>query len=164
MFTNQEMHAINDDLFSRMLVAGWLKNYTFTQGKGWHLQWTETGALAALELKKMRHDLALGGGDERPVIASILAHGQSPDIRSLAKTVNDALRPFLTSGLASRALFVHMKYCEVQWTKDGERFCARLVEMLAALKIEMGDQDRLIALFTAADGRAPDGETKFVVG
>ncbi|MDP3073474.1 MAG: hypothetical protein Q8N18_24495 [Opitutaceae bacterium] len=114
-------------------------------------------------MKKMRNDLELGAADERPVIASILAHGFTPDPRSVAETVNAAFRPFLKKKLAWRAVFIHGKSSEIDWTKEGEEFCERLVGLLAELKIEMDDGDRLIALFSAADGWAPDVDTKIVI-
>lgn len=163
MFTPEELHALHDDIFQRMLVAAWLKNYSNTEGKGWHLRWTATGAIAAIDLKMMHRDLELDGGDERPAIASILAHGLTPDPRSDPETVNAAFRPFLKKGLAWRAAFVHKRYSEVEWTEEGKKFCARLTGLLAELKIEMGDEDRLLALFSIAEGWAPDENTKLVV-
>ena len=162
MFTQEELHKINEDLFERMLIAGWLKKFTFTEGKGWHLGWTEKGSLVAIDLKKIRGELELGAADERPVIASILAHGFTPDPRSVAETINAAFKPFLKRQYAARAIFVHGKYCEVDWTKKGEGFCESLVGWLAELKIEMNDEDRLIALFGVADTWAPDENTKVV--
>jgi len=163
MLSTGEMHRLHEDLFDRMLAAGWVKKHTFTQGKGWHVGWTTKGANEALYLKTLRHDLDLGAADERPVIASILAHGVTPDPRSNAETINAALRPFLRAGLLFRGVFVHGKYCEVSWTKAGEEFCARLCGLLDELKIEMADEDRLMALFSIAEGWAPDVDTKIVI-
>jgi hypothetical protein len=163
MLTPQQMHFLHEDLFERLLVAGWLKQYTFTKGKGWHLSWTERGAHIAVRLKQLRAALDLGAADERPVIASILFHGFCPDPRSNAETIKAALRPLVTEGVLAGFVFVHGKKSEVTWTPKGHELSAWFCARLAELKVEMADEDRLITLFIAVDGWAPDEHTKIVV-
>ena len=164
MFTSDEMKAQFSDVMDRMVAARWLKNYTFTTGKGFHLGWTETGSIAALDLKIMAHDLELLDADARPMIAHILAQGIGLDGTCDAKVINAALRPFNEGGFfVGNVVYFHGVNLEWKWSEKGAQFARRLSELVGALGIEAGDEDRLLVMFHIAEGWAPGPDTKVVI-
>lgn len=76
-FTNDEAKAIFTRVMDRMVQAGWLHSHTFTEGKGFHLNWTEAGAQRARLLHSIATAFRLNGHDYRPTVAfDKLAHGE----------------------------------------------------------------------------------------
>ena len=64
---------IFEKTFSSLLAGGWLKQFHFTDNKGWHLVWTETGAQRAMELKRVISECGLSQDDRAPMAFTILA-------------------------------------------------------------------------------------------
>lgn len=146
------------DLLDRLVRETWIKHYIYTDGKGYDIGWTPHGGMTAMAFKEWRKKLALGDGDERPLILDMLAHGVMPDQASNAETINAALKPYVISGLASRATFTQNIGCDIQWTDLGRDFLKNFASLTDALKIS-ADEDRLIMLFTLMECWAPSFDT-----
>ncbi len=79
MSGDDQMRRNFEQVLERMLRAGWIKEFTFTEAKGFHIVWTEEGGLNAVLLKQWYKDLALGDADDLPMFACIIADGWAPD-------------------------------------------------------------------------------------
>ena len=77
MFTKDESKELFTRVMDRMVEARWLKSYTFTDGKGYHLTWTEAGTERALSLKKIAESFRLIDDDRAALGFDVLAHGDS---------------------------------------------------------------------------------------
>jgi hypothetical protein len=146
------------DILDRLVRATWIKQYTYTDGKGYDIGWSPHGGMTAMALKEWRKKLDLGGGDGRPLILDIFAHGLSPDPASEPATVMAALQYYVTSGLCSRAIFKPKIGCDIVWTDFGRDFLKNFAVLIDKLKIS-GDQDRLIIFFSLIECWAPDWDT-----
>lgn len=158
MFTDSEMRALFGRIMDRMVEAQWLHSYTFTEGKGYHLNWIERGTLAAMQLKDWGERLRLLGADERPLLLFHLANGNLPHPDSNAATVNAVLRPLADAGLASHAVFRSGVGCELVWTASGVAFCDEFIGLVSELGLTI-DEDELLILFQIAAGWAPGLDT-----
>ncbi len=81
MFSEKELHDLHQDVFERMLKAGWLANFTYTKAKGWHLGWTMEGSPRAIALKHISVDHALADTDLGALGFDILSRGACLDAR-----------------------------------------------------------------------------------
>lgn len=76
MFTDSEIRALFERVLNRMLRAGWVHHFTFTEGKGWHINWIGDGIERACLLKQISISLRLNMDDRAPLFFDILAHGE----------------------------------------------------------------------------------------
>jgi hypothetical protein len=76
-FTPEESKNLFTRIMDRMVAIGWLHSYTFTDGKGYHLNWTEVGTERAMCLKKIALTFDLKNDDRAPVAFDIIAQGDS---------------------------------------------------------------------------------------
>jgi hypothetical protein len=74
-YTPAELHAQFTRVTERLQQAGWLRWAKFTEGKGWHLVWTEEGGLKAALLKDICRRAELVDGDAVPLAFDVAAHG-----------------------------------------------------------------------------------------
>lgn len=80
MPTDIEIKRIYNELLDSMALAGWLKNYTVTDGKGYHLTWTEVGASKLTFLKLIAEKLSLDEDDDATFsLDSIVHNGALPN-------------------------------------------------------------------------------------
>lgn len=75
MFTNEEIEKLYVELFDKMTLVGWLKRFTFTDGKGYHLTWTEEGSARSVFLKIIAEKFSLTKDDRAPHVFDTVAHG-----------------------------------------------------------------------------------------
>lgn len=153
-----DAEGLTKDILDRLVRETWVKHYTYTDGKGYLIGWTPHGGMTAMAMKEWREKLALGDGDERPLILDLLAHGLMPHPASNATTINAAFIPYVQSGLAVRATFTQNVGCDIEWTEFGRKFLANYATLVDALKIS-GDEDRLIMFFTVMACWAPNWDT-----
>lgn len=158
--TNARFRAAFDGIFTRMLQAEWLKDFTYTKGKGFHVRWQEAGTLAALELEEWIDALALDQADERPQLAHIFAQGGCALPGSASNAVTPVLESLLRAGWATHAR-MGPSGSEIAWTPAGVSACDRWVLRTAALGLHRdADADTLLALVHALRGWGPNGDTK----
>lgn len=74
-FTDAQMKTLFTGVMDLMVQARWLRSYTFTEGKGYHLTWTEAGAERACVLKKIADTFQLESDDRAPLVFDSYAHG-----------------------------------------------------------------------------------------
>lgn len=77
MFTPARLDQLHEEIFQLMLKAGWLLNFSFTVGKGWHLGWTEEGSPRAAALKSIATTFGLQNDDRAPLIFDKRARGET---------------------------------------------------------------------------------------
>lgn len=159
MFTPAETHALFTRVFDRLVEKGWIHKLTFTQGKGWHVGWSERGTLAAIRLKQWDDALAISEADERPLIFDELAQGITLHPLSNATTLDVALSPLVNAGLAEHVFVARDRGVAIAWTPAGLEFLDALNGWLGELGLH-GDEDGLIAFFQIIQGWAPDGSTR----
>jgi hypothetical protein len=62
----------------RMVIAGWLHSYTYTDGKGFHLTWeVPAGTERAILLKKIIESFRVQSDDRAPMVFDKIARGES---------------------------------------------------------------------------------------
>lgn len=160
MCTAAEIRAMHEDILGRMLDAGWLKRFTFTEGKGFHVTWTPKGALSAIQIKHWYKLLSQGDATTSIELALPLADGRRFRCAGSAADVDEALSVYVRAGLAT-AFRIDADGVTMQWTDAGFTFCNRFMDVCSELKL--GDNPDLIpTLFSVADGWAPDGDTLIV--
>jgi len=153
-----DAEALTKDILDRLVKETWIKQYAFTDGKGYNIAWTPHGGMTAMAMKEWRKKLALGDGDERPLILDMVAHGLMPHPTSNATTINAAFKHYVQSGLAVRATFKPNIGCDIEWTDLGQNFIKNYASLVDALKIS-ADEDRLIMFFTLMECWAPNWDT-----
>ncbi len=80
MFTATQMHELHEDVFNRMLKAGWLQSFNFTEGVGWDLAWTAKGTGRSARVKDIAISYGLADDDGAPAAFDVLCHGEAlPD-------------------------------------------------------------------------------------
>jgi hypothetical protein len=148
------------DIFRRMKDAGWLLQYRFTQGKGWWLDWTEVGAIAAVALNSWADLLAFDEeSDHAPRIAYVLARGTALGVADPNHDeVRSILARYVSAGLAAYAGITADGMVDVRWTAAGQDFRKRFCDLTDRLEIGP-DEDALIMLFQIAEGWCPDSST-----
>jgi hypothetical protein len=146
------------DVFERMLKAGWLESFTFTDGKGWHLTWGTDGGSLAVSLKRWIDLLGLDQADERPVLAYVIASGLGLHPDSSPETVNGFLALLMGANMVTDARF-NGGVAVVKWTVLGEQFRAEYVPAIETLGIE-DDFDRILVWVHAIEGWAPSESSK----
>jgi hypothetical protein len=75
--TNEQIKALYTGVMDRMVATGWLLSYTFTECKGFHLNWTERGGLQAMAIKRIAETYGLADDDRAPVCFDKLTRGES---------------------------------------------------------------------------------------
>lgn len=74
--TNDQMKALYSGVMDRMVAAGWLLSYTFTEGKGFHLNWSEAGGIGSMALKLIAETYSLADDDRSAVCFDKLTRGE----------------------------------------------------------------------------------------
>lgn len=77
MDSPESLHAALEDMMNRMVLAGWLKAYRWTEGKGWHLVWSELGARKSRLLKMIIEAHSLLDDDRAAMAYDVVAKGGS---------------------------------------------------------------------------------------
>ena len=75
--TDDTMRSGYSGIMDHMVTAGWLENYSFTTGKGFHLTWSIPGTERAMLLKHICESFHLKDDDRGPMVFDKLAHGES---------------------------------------------------------------------------------------
>ena len=75
MFTDDQMKALFTGVMDQMVHAQWLHSYMLTDGKGYHLTWTEPGTQRALLLKRIAESHRLTSDDRAPLAFDAVVHG-----------------------------------------------------------------------------------------
>jgi hypothetical protein len=75
MFTDAQMRALFEIRLNRMVEIGWLHSFRFTDGKGFHLEWTASGAQRALLLNAIIRSFWKNDDDGTAVAFTKLAKG-----------------------------------------------------------------------------------------
>ncbi len=154
-----QMKALFERVMDRMVKAGWLLSYTFSEGHGFHLNWTEAGTLASVQLKKWAEALGLLDSDDRPVFCYELSKGHSLGGPFPDAMVKAQLARYVQSGFASSAELRDGNVCDLVLTDSGRAFHAGLLAAVDTLGLRP-DLDHLLALFHVASGWAPGPETE----
>jgi hypothetical protein len=93
-----EMRRLFDLVLDRMVEAGWLVSYTFTEGKGYWRNWSEAGWDRIARLRRIVEAHTLTNDDRSPVAFYELAKGRSfPDATLAMKLDPDVLAYFAES-------------------------------------------------------------------
>lgn len=71
-----DIRAANERVMELMLRAGWLRNFTFTDEKGFHLGWSGRGGKLAQSLKQIILSYGLIDDARTLLIFEKLAHGE----------------------------------------------------------------------------------------
>ena len=77
MFTYAEWRALHEEVFERLLRAGWLERFTFKQGERFHVTWTEAGAEKSRLMKAIVTAHRLCDTDDRAQLFHKLASGDT---------------------------------------------------------------------------------------
>lgn len=159
MFTDAEMRKLFESVMDRMIKCGWLHSYFYTDGKGFHLNWTERGTFVSQRLKLWDSQLSLHDGDTCPILACELVHdGRLPAPLNVT-TAEKVLDGLLKAGYASTArVDVPAGLLVVDYTPAGVRFRQEFREFIAELGLPRTEDD-LLTLFIVASGWAPDANT-----
>jgi hypothetical protein len=72
---DSELQKLYETVMDGMVHCGWLLGYSRTHGKGFHLNWTEAGTAASVQLKKWAESMRLLDGDAPAVFCYELAKG-----------------------------------------------------------------------------------------
>lgn len=147
-----------ENVMDLMVQAGWLRSYTLTDGKGYHLNWLEKGSIAAMKLSQWARSLNILATDERAQIICELAVGRTVNPASNGATINNAITPLVQAGFADRANFREREGAEIIWTPAGLAFCDELAGCLTDLHLP-NTEDHTLVLFHIAEGWAPDMNT-----
>lgn len=92
MFTSEEMAALYTRVLDRMVGAGWLHRYTFTEGSGYRLAWTLDGGTKAIRLAGIIDAMGLEDGDRNAALFDKFAHGERlPDGFGILGDIPDAV-------------------------------------------------------------------------
>jgi len=142
----------------RMLAAGWVRQYAFSQGNVTHLTWTERGGLAAVRLKEWSEALHLLPHDNWPLLLDILAQGLALHPASHADNATKFLAGLVPAGFARQASFNSRDGSTVLWTAAGRTCLGLFRGMVVDLGLS-GDEDGLLVLFHIAVSWAPDLDT-----
>ena len=104
-FTNDELKALFTRVMDRMVVAGWLHRHTFTEGKGFHLTWTVSGAKRTCLLKSIAILFPRNvDADRAPVARGILAQGAHFPAVPRPTELDPELAEFWRQGVAELGL------------------------------------------------------------
>jgi hypothetical protein len=76
VFTDEQIDALFGRLFERMLLARWLREVRFTDGKGWRLVWTVKGTQRAFLLRQIVVAFRLTDDDRAPIAFDIFTQGK----------------------------------------------------------------------------------------
>lgn len=76
MFSDDQMRALFERTFERLLKAGWLHQVILTDGKGWHLIWTPLGTEKAMVLRRVIDSHSLAADDRAPMAFHKFLQGQ----------------------------------------------------------------------------------------
>ena len=103
-FSEDELRRLHEEVLEAMLKAGWLLNYTFTVGKGWHLGWTEEGTQRAVLLKEIATNHRLQHDDRAPMCFDKLTRGESLPSFCRPVEIDDAISTFWRESVDSLQL------------------------------------------------------------
>jgi hypothetical protein len=76
-WTYDETGAHMERVMDRLVERGWLHGHVRTEGKGFHLSWTATGAVHSIAIRKIVESLRLLDHDEAPVAFTKFSKGES---------------------------------------------------------------------------------------
>ena len=80
MFTEAQIKAGYTRIMNLLLQAHWLRSYSFTDGKGYHLTWDPLGTERSFLLKRIAVTYRLQNDDRAAVIFDKIARGETlPD-------------------------------------------------------------------------------------
>lgn len=125
-FSESQLHELHETIWLRMLKAGWLKAYRYTEGKGWHITWTSLGADQSAGLKIIAETFGLTEHDLAPMAFAKLAKGV-------------ALPPEMMLA-----------------TRPDEVLLDAFAKAMDVLELSHDDEDLLLVLIHAVVGWAPD--------
>lgn len=156
------LYPLFTDIMDRMLKAGWLKSYRFTDGKGFHLVWGIEGAKIAQDLAATYRRLGLSiDSESRVVFASVLAHGYDLELcldgEEGRVSPVDFLRFLEQVGILTAAV---VGDTHGDFTDEGSSVLGRLYVAIRELEIDEEDADRLLVMFEVVLGWLPDGNTE----
>ena len=72
------IERVFEKVLDRAMLAGWVRYYTNTEGKGIHVKWTVEGAERSVTLKMIVNTFRLMDSDLATVGFDKLAHGETP--------------------------------------------------------------------------------------
>ena len=75
MTGDDEMRRLFERVMDAMIRNRWLESYRFTEGKGFHLVWSERGGETAQALKDIVVTYDLLHGDDAPYLFYVACHG-----------------------------------------------------------------------------------------
>jgi len=132
MPTDAEMRAQFERVMERMVAAGWLQNFTYTEGKGFHLGWKAEGAQRAILLRQIHGAFRLYENNGAGIILFYkFAQGQSlgadssPALegfwrRQAAKEVTEfCLECCKELSLSEEEDFLVLIHIILEWAPDG---------------------------------------------
>lgn len=92
MFTKEQIEALYSRVLDRMVLAGWVHRYTFTDGKGLRVAWTDRGAIKAIGLGVIVDTFGLHNGDRGGELFDKAAHGEGlPDGTGIVGDIPDSM-------------------------------------------------------------------------
>src|SRR5579864_8095060 len=124
MFTEEEINALYENVLQKMLRAGWVHEYSFTAGKGWHIGWT----LAGIEHAQLLQDIVIAYGltddDRAPIAFDVVAQGGTFHAALSAPEIEEPDASFWTQSVAQLGLggdeLLIMVQIVTGWAPDGD--------------------------------------------
>ncbi len=101
-----DARAAFEEMFERFLRARWLLDFSFSEATGFHLNWTEHGALSALRLNRWNRALRITEGDDRAGILDRLARAGNLVLGSDPAATSDYLSLLVVAGFATHVEFL----------------------------------------------------------
>jgi hypothetical protein len=80
ILNNDQMRQLFTQVMNAMVRAGWLLRFTYTDGKGFHLDWSAPGAQRVILLERIISAYGLANDDRAPMAFYKLTQGEGlPD-------------------------------------------------------------------------------------
>lgn len=148
----EELHRRFEEMFQRMLRAGWIHQLVFTEGKGWKPRFTKDGAAALKVIRHYSDTFGIVEADQAGRLVHIVAKGLS--LGGLAATPLAAA----FAGMLMEASFATGARIEdgrmiVSWTPAGLDFQRVLCRSIDELGLS-SDEDEMLTFFHVCDGWA----------
>ena len=152
---DDECRELLSSVMDRMVEADWLDSYTFTHSKGFRLNWTERGGLAAISLKEGVNDAAMYDTNDRPMLLHKMMKGARFATGVEATELRLAITALIDCGFATAG----DPASGIAWSASGLLFCDLFQRAVDELRLD-SDGDGLLALCHIVTGWAPGRDSK----
>lgn len=146
----EKLHGLFEDMFHRMMRAGWIGQLAYTDGKGWKPGFTKEGAAALKVIRHYSNTFGIVDADQAGRLVHIVAKGLG-----LGDLAQGPL-PAAFAGMLIEQSFATGARIEgdrmiVSWTPEGLVFQGVICRAIDQLALRP-DDDEMLTFFHIADG------------